>query len=305
MHEVDELRCVDHLQVARAGQIHGALGQDATRPRAHGEHPVGKERRFAQIVGDQYGGEALLRLQIADDAPQLLAGEGVEGRERLVEHQQLRLVDEGTAQRRPLLHAPGELPGELLARAFEPYGREQRIGPFVVGGAVPADVAAVRLDDLHRQQHVRPRRAPREHHRVLERHARDADGAGDRVAGHPHRPCTRELEPGHELHERGLAAAGRSDHGDELALGDREAQSLDRKRALHGPVGPVPERDALDVDERCCHALCPPGRPRAVRCGCRRGRTAPARQGTIRSALGGKYCESNTSAAFGRLLVNS
>jgi hypothetical protein len=56
---------------------------------------------------DQHHGDAARGMQVADDAPQFLAGEGVERTERLVQHQQLRLVDQRAAQRGALLHAAG------------------------------------------------------------------------------------------------------------------------------------------------------------------------------------------------------
>ena len=60
-------------------------------------------------------------------APQLLAGELIERAERLVEHQQLRLVDQRAAERGALQHAAGELPGIFVAEAREPDLREQRL----------------------------------------------------------------------------------------------------------------------------------------------------------------------------------
>ena len=108
--DVGEGRRVGDLEVARAGQVDLALGDDAAGPRAHAEDAVGEERRLAQVVGDEDDRDAARRVQVADHAPQLFAREGVEGAEGLVEHQQLRLVDERAAERGALLHAAGELP---------------------------------------------------------------------------------------------------------------------------------------------------------------------------------------------------
>ena len=84
---------------------------DAAGPPAHDVDGVGEIDRLAQIVRHQHAGEALLQPQRLHDAPQLLAGEGVERAERLVEHQQLGLVDQGAAEVGALLHAARELPG--------------------------------------------------------------------------------------------------------------------------------------------------------------------------------------------------
>src|SRR5215472_11369842 len=50
-------------------------------------------------------------VQVAHDAPQLLASEAVEGTEGLIQ-QQLRFMDESAAQRGTLLHTARQLPGE-------------------------------------------------------------------------------------------------------------------------------------------------------------------------------------------------
>jgi hypothetical protein len=46
---------------------------------------------------DKDDGDPPFRMQIANDAPELLACERIECAERLVQHQQLRLVDECAA----------------------------------------------------------------------------------------------------------------------------------------------------------------------------------------------------------------
>jgi hypothetical protein len=66
-------------------------------------------------------------MQIAHHAPQLLAREAVRGPEGLVQHQQLRLVNQGAAQRGALLHAARQLPGELAAHPGKADLRQQRL----------------------------------------------------------------------------------------------------------------------------------------------------------------------------------
>ena len=147
----------------------------AAGPRRHHEDAVGEEHRLAQVVRHQHDGDLARRVQVADHAPQLLARERIERAERLVEHQQIRLVDQRAAERGALLHAAGELPGKLVALAAEADRGEQRLGARDVFGLVAADAAAVRLDDLERQQQVFQRGAPGQQRRRLERHAGDLD----------------------------------------------------------------------------------------------------------------------------------
>ena len=174
-----------HVQIARPRHLDLALDQDAAGPRRHHEHAVGEEHRLAQVVGHQDDGDLARRVQVADHAPQLLAGEGIERAERLVEHQQLRLVDQRAAERGALLHAAGQLPGKLVALAAEPDRGQQLLGARDIFGLAAADLAAMRLDDFERQQQVVERRAPGQQGRRLERHAGDLDRLADRARPRP------------------------------------------------------------------------------------------------------------------------
>ena len=101
-----------------------------------------------------------------------------------------------------------------------------------------------------------------------------------------HRSLERKLQAGRELHQGGLAAAGRPDHGGELALLDRDRQPFDRGRAGGPAVGVA---DPIERDERG-HGQPPQSR---------------ARQFALRSAAGGRNEASNASAAFGLAFLNS
>ena len=60
-------------------------------------------------------------------------------------------------------------------------------------------------------------RAPREQIEALEDHRARLVGLRDRAAVETHAALRRDVEPVHDAHERGLAAAARADEGDELA----------------------------------------------------------------------------------------
>ena len=126
VHDVGERVVVGDLEVARPRQVDLAPRDDPPGALAHHVDGVGEEHRLAQVVRHQHHREALLPPQVAQHAPQLLARERVERAERLVEHQQLRLVDQRAADRRALLHAAGQLPRELVLVAVQPDGLQQR-----------------------------------------------------------------------------------------------------------------------------------------------------------------------------------
>src|SRR5690606_344333 len=93
-----EVGIIDQVQLARTRKIYSVLVEHPSRARTHDEHPVSQEDGLAQVVRDEDDGNAGHCMQVADHAPQLLAGEGIERAERLVQHQQLRLVDERAAE---------------------------------------------------------------------------------------------------------------------------------------------------------------------------------------------------------------
>jgi hypothetical protein len=246
VHDRAEFRRKRHLEVARARNVDDALGEHAARPRRHHEDAVGEEHGFAQVVGHQHHRDLARRVQVADHAPKFLARERIERAERLVEHQEVRLVDQRAAKRRALLHAAGELPRISVALAAEPDRGEQRLGARDILGLVAADAAAMRLDDLERQQQIVERGAPGQQRRRLERHAGDLDGLADALARDLHASPVGKLQTRRELHQRGLAAAGRSDHGGELAAIDVDRQAIDRERAAGAAVDVA---DTVEGDE--------------------------------------------------------
>src|SRR3954447_17110801 len=84
MHDIDELRRVGNLKVARARNVDLALCEDAAWTRRHHENAVREEHGLAQVVRHQHHGDLARRMQVADHAPQLLTGERIERAERLV-----------------------------------------------------------------------------------------------------------------------------------------------------------------------------------------------------------------------------
>ncbi|CAO3437987.1 hypothetical protein [Azospirillum argentinense] len=91
-------------QVPRA-----AGGQHA--PLVHGDEPV-EARRLLHVGGGHHHAHAgPVRPYAVDQLPELPAGERVHARGRLVEDQQVRIVDERAAQAELLLHAAGQLAG--------------------------------------------------------------------------------------------------------------------------------------------------------------------------------------------------
>ena len=235
----DEVGRIGHFDRARPRKRHFGVVDDLARPRPHHADAVGEIAGFLQIVGDEQHRGPQLHPQLLHDRPQFLAGELIERAERLVEHQKLRLVHQRAAQRGALQHAAGQLPGMLVAEIGEPDFLEQRFGAVAKFGlALGAVLLPKRRHDLQRQHDVVAHRQPRQHGRVLERHA-DAHRLGaDLAAGDIDVAGARVDQPGHELEDGRLAAAGRTDQRDEIALLEAQVGQAERvDLLLAAPVG--------------------------------------------------------------------
>src|SRR5258707_11727176 len=107
-------------------------------------------------------------------------------------------MDQCAAERDALLHAAGELPRKTLGEAVEPDGLEQCLGLVAVVLPLASELAAVRLDDLERQEHVVDDLSPGQEIRGLERPARDLYPPPYPIAQKDDVPRNGGDEPGHD-----------------------------------------------------------------------------------------------------------
>ena len=141
-------------------------------------------------------------------------------------------MDERPAERCPLLHATGKLPGKVILESFQPDQREEIACLRQIGRPFALEPGAMRLHDFQRQHDVGERRPPRQQRRILERHAGDTQGSGHGAATDDDRSGGGRPQPGDHLHQGGFAATGRTDHGDEFAVTDLQRCSLQGERAV-------------------------------------------------------------------------
>ncbi len=196
-------------------------------------HPVPEPHRLLDVVRDEQHRLAHLLLQLQELVLQVLAHHRVDRAERLV-HQQHRRV----RRQRPRHAHPLPLPaGELV-----------RVAVAVAGG-----VQADQVEQFGRPRlplRARPAQQGRHgrgvlQHRLVREEAHLLDDVAD-PAPQPHRFDVRDVlavqqdppgrrldQPVHHLHRGGLAAPGRADERDQLALSHLERQ------VVHGdgPVG--------------------------------------------------------------------
>ena len=150
----------------------------------------------------------------------LVARERVERAEGLVHQEHGGVLRERPHDRRPLLHAAGELARVRLLEADEAGLVEELRDPRLV-----------RLSplDLEWELEVLPQVAPREEVRLLEDHpdlARARPGHRRAVEQHP--PAGQGVKAGHRPQERRLAAAARTEDADELTVAHADRDVLER-----------------------------------------------------------------------------
>ena len=199
---------------------------------------VGQRQRLLLVVRDVDRGGAERRVDAADLGPHLEPQLGVEVGERLVHQHQRRLDHDGARDRHALLLAAGELARQLVLLALQPHEGDRLVD------------AARRLGLRRRRCIIRPKptlrrtRHVREQGVVLEHHAEAALLRPQRVDApvvEPDPAAGRRQQPGDAVQRGRLAAAGRAEQGDELALLDGQrhvAQRVDDAELAAQPVEP-------------------------------------------------------------------
>ena len=192
---------------------HREVADDPAGPGRHHQHPCRQEHRLADRVGDEQPGEPLALEQAQQLVVQPLAGDLVEGAERLVEQEHLRVA----------APASGPASSASSCRPTAAWGTSSRSRPGRparwprAASASPLGLGhALQLGD---QLDVALHGAPRQQRGVLE------DVADARSVDVDTYPPVWSLEAGGDAQQRALAAARRADHGDELAGRDVEATS--------------------------------------------------------------------------------
>ena len=209
-------------------------------------------------------------MQAQDLGAHLHAQAGIQGGERLVHQQHLRLLDDRPADGHALLLAAGELAGlhgELVGQA---EGGGHLIHLLVHAGAGEAGDAQ-RVADVLAHRHVGEQRD------VLEDHGDVAllrGQRGDVGVAEPDAAGGGGLEAGDHPQSGRLAAAGGADEGEELALADLERQVAHRVYGASAAAEALVEAFQPDRER---HAASPSPRSAGRSAGSAAGRTRAGR----------------------------
>jgi ribonuclease E len=186
--------------------------------------------------------------------------------------------DRGSAQQAQKDRGPQQGQGQ---------GQQQRPRARLVLLAPGLEAAAIGFDDFQRQQHVVHGGAPGQQRRRLEGHARNLQRPRHGLTVDADLALRRHAQAGGELHEGGLAAPGRPDDGDELALAHFQIDGLHRELPLLEQFVVVGQPDIREVDK--------PGRGSFGH--------AYFLGNTSSSALDGRKAAFQTTSGFTRVLV--
>ena len=155
----------------------------------------------------------------------------IERGERLVEEQHVGVVDQRARKRHALAHAARERRGIVVGKAVQAELVEH-------GARALFRVAARHAPDLEAELHVGDRRAPGQQQVLLQHVAGFRRDAGEHRAVPPDLAGTRRKQPGEDIEQRRLPAAGGADDGDDLARLQLEADLADDR---HGAPAVVVE----------------------------------------------------------------
>ena len=190
----------------------------------HDRDPVGHRHRLLLVVGDHDEGDADVALDPLELELHRLAELEVEGAERLVEQQHLRVHDQRAGERDALLHAARELRrlGRLAPGEADELERLRRLAVALL----LADLALLEpVRDVVEHRHVREQRVGLEDRVDVALVRGDADGG---AAADLDLALGRLVEAGDHPQRRGLAAAGRAEQREELARLHLEVDVVDR-----------------------------------------------------------------------------
>ncbi len=217
----------------------------------HHDDAVGQRHRLVLIVGDEDRGGADGALDLTQLDLHALAQLGVQIRQRLIEQQHARPDHQRAGERHALLLAAGHPARITLLIAGEPNHRQRGADALIALGARHAPHLEAKGDILGRR-HMREQRIALEY---------DAEAAPGRMHRGQVLPLqadrtARGIEKARDhLQGRGLAAAGGTEEGDELALADRKAEIVD------DGLRPELLADAIEIEMghgllfRCCDQL--------------------------------------------------
>ena len=246
------LKAVVRMSAKRRGrgQIDGHAGLHPSRPCRQHHDLVGHEDGLADGVGDQDGRRSGLPPDVQELDVHPLAGDLIQGTERLVEQEDAGVQDERPGDGDALLHAARELGRTRVLETLEADEPDQ-VQRLARLGAIAGD--------LERQPDILDDGPPGQERRALEDEAHLMRQArlGRCRAFDLHLAGGRLQHVGHQPQKRALAAAGRADQRVEAARREIERDIVEGTYLLALQLEVhrhAIERDATHPPPPACHS---------------------------------------------------
>ena len=194
-------------------------------------------------MGDEHHGLGGARQDLGNLALELLARDGVERAERLVQQQDLRVERERAGDADALLHAARQLMRIVVRKAVQAdETHEARDALTGLGG--------FNAGDLEPEGDVLGDRQPGKQVELLEHHRARRRGLLNPPARHRDGAARRGLQAVQDAQQGGLAAAARADDRDELARAHVETHVAQHLKIVPPALAREDLADILDLQHR-------------------------------------------------------
>src|SRR6185369_9419521 len=235
--------------IARQRALHD-FGDARVRSVRHQHDFVGKQDRFIDVVGDHEYRLVRRGANLQQFVLYYAARQRVERAEWLVEQQHFRLDREGACDTDALFHAAREFGGFFMLGAGETDEIEVTLANLVNPGAARVGPARTNREfDILFGRQPRHQRVALEHDTAVEARPRYL------ALVHHDQPRARIVEPGDDVEDGRLAAAGMTNDANELAFVNGEVDVLENRERV--PTAQRRKRlgQTFDLEEMPFHAL--------------------------------------------------
>ena len=191
----------------------------------HHPDPIAQDERLDHVMGNEQHGAPARAPDTRELVLHLAAGLRVQGGERLVHEQHVRLGRQNPRDLDPLFHAAGQFARKFVAVAVEAHQLQQALGDIALLGLV-------QTADSRPEQDIVPGREPG-HQGIVALEYDPAIGTrtAHRFAAVQRLAIGRHFEASQQRQGRGLAAAARAEQAEELPLPDGDFEILKSRRA--------------------------------------------------------------------------
>src|SRR6478735_1383499 len=234
---LSEFLSLTNAERTRPGNIDRNDFRDATGISRHHHDAVPQIYGFIDTVRDEDDRLARLVPKSLQLRIEVVTRHGIEGTERLIHQQEIRIDDQRAADGHTLAHAAGQFPGKAVRIAVKPIILEQSERALFI-------VLTAQSPEFDQDQYVVEDGSPIEQNVALKNDRHVVRRGLNLFAPDRDRPGADGLKSCNALEQRAFPAARRADDADEFAGRDVKINAL--QRGNRTPVGRVCFFDTMD-----------------------------------------------------------